>query len=240
MTTAFDLATKLGDDIEQFPLGQCSPSDDPDLQYAYSAGFRDIARRFVGAVKRIGDPDLTDLVSSLKLDVPPFIAHAHDLRSELYVVIDALREASKDPNYGDIVASNSAFLNADLLMGLKASPKRKFDAIKLVKMCEELNDAYARGNYITSVLLLRAVMNHVPPIFEVKSFREVVAQSGRSLKSVLGRLEDEARPIADLHTHMTIRKSEHIPTKNQIEPYKAPFEILIAEVVARLEVDEHA
>ncbi|OBX35954.1 hypothetical protein A8U91_00290 [Halomonas elongata] len=240
MTTALDLATKLGDEIEQFPLGQCSPSDDPDLQYAYSTGFRDIARRFVGAVKRIGDPDLADLVPSLDLDVAPYIAHAHDFRSELYVVIDALREASKDPNYGDVVASNSAFLNADLLVSLKTVPKDKFDVSKLVKMCEELNDAYARGNYITAVLLLRAVMNHVPPIFDVKSFKEVVAQSGRSLKSVLGRLEDEARPIADLHTHMTIRKSEHVPTKNQIEPYKAAFELLIAEVVGKLEVDENA
>jgi len=240
VTTALDLATKLGDEIEQFPLGQCSPSDDPDFQYAYSAGFRDIARRFVGAVKRIGDPDLTDLVSSLNLDVAPYIAHAHDLRSELYVVIDALREASKDPSYGEVVASNSAFLNADLLLTLKAAPKSKFDSSKLVKMCEELNDAYARGNYITAVLLLRAVMNHVPPIFEVKSFRELVAQSGRSLKSILGRLEDEARPIADLHTHMPIRKSEHIPTKNQIEPYKAAFELLIAEVVARLEGEQNA
>lgn len=234
MTVALDKAIQLADEIEQFPLGKCGPSDDPDKQYAYTAGFRDIARRFVGAVKRVGDPDLSSLVSTFDLDIHNYIVDAHDLRSELYVVIDALREASADPEYGENVASNSAFLNADLLLALKALPAPKFDVSKLVKMCEELNDSYARGNYISAALLIRAVMNHTPPIFGANSFREVVSQSGRSVKAILARLEDEARPIADLHTHMHIRKKEHIPSKNQIEPYKAPFEILISEVIARL------
>ena len=234
MTAALDLAVQLSDEIEQFPLGKCGPSDDPDMQYAYTAEFRDIARRFVGAIKRIGDPDLSDLVSSLDLNISSFIAEAHDLRSELYVVIDALKEASADPQYGQNVASNAAFLNADLLVTLKAITSAKFDISKLGRMCEELNDAYARGNYIAAVLLIRAVMNHVPPVFGATSFKEVVSQSGRSIKAILSRLEDDARPIADLHTHMVIRKTEHLPTKNQIEPYKAAFEILISEVTAIL------
>lgn len=132
------------------------------------------------------------------------------------------------------MASNSAFLNADLLLALKALPAPKLDVSKLVKMCEELNDSNARGNYIAAALLIRAVMNHVPPIFGAKSFKEVISQSSRSVKAVLARLDDEARPIADLHNHMHIRKAEHVPSKNQIEPCKAPFEILIAEVIARL------
>lgn len=105
-------------------------------------------------------------------------------------------------------------------------------------MCEELNDAYARGNYISSVLLLRAIINHVPPVFGTKTFPQVVANSGRSIKSILGRLEDDARPIADLHTHILIRQKEQLPTKNQIEPYKAGFEVLIQEVIITLNNDE--
>lgn len=234
MTAALDLAIQLADEIEQFPLGNCGPSDDSDEQYALTAGFRDMARRFVGAIRRIGDPDLSNLVSTLDLDIHNYIVEAHDLRSELYVVIDALREASADPQYGENVASNSAFLNADLFLALKALPAAKFDASKLVKICDELNDTYARGNYIAAVLLIRAVMNHVPPIFKAASFKEMVSQSNRSVKAIFAQLEDEARPIADLHTHMHIRTIEHVPTKNQIEPYKAAFEILISEVIAKL------
>jgi hypothetical protein len=101
-------------------------------------------------------------------------------------------------------------------------------------MCEELNDAYARGNYISSALLLRAIINHVPSVFGASTFSEVVSQSGRSIKAILARLNDDARPIADLHTHILMRQTEHLPTKNQLEPYKASFEVLIQEVLASL------
>lgn len=233
MTAALSLAIELADEIERFPLGECGPSDDPDKQYAYAAGFRDIAKRFVAAVKRIGDPDLSGLVSSLDTS-PQWIADAHNLRAALYVVIDALKEASQDPNYAANAANNAAFLNTEVLLRLKAAQGARLDPSKLVKMCEELNDAYARGNYISSALLLRAIINHVPSVFGVSTFSEVVSQSGRSIKAILARLNDDARPIADLHTHILMRQTEHLPTKNQLEPYKASFEVLIQEVLVSL------
>lgn len=236
MSTALSLATQLADEIDQFPLGKCGPSDDPDMQYAYVAGFRDIAKRFVAAVKRIGDPDLSALVASLNIS-PEWISEAHDLRAELYVVIDTLNEAAQNPNYAANVASNAAFLNTELLIQLKAVQGARLDLTKLVKMCEELNDAYARGNFISSALLLRAVMNHVPPVFGATTFSEVVAHAGRSVKAILARLNEEARPIADLHTHFLMRANEHLPTKNQLEPYKAGFEVLIQEVLVNLSSD---
>ncbi len=233
MTTALSLALDLADQIEQFPLGRCGPSDDPDMQYAYTAGFRDIAIRFVAAIKRIGDPDLSNMVSSLEMPAN-YISEAHDLRAKLFTVIDYLNEIAKDPNYATQAAANAAFLDPEIIIKLKAVPASKLDARKLTKMCEELNDAYSRGNYITSLLLLRAIMNHVPPVFSANTFSEVVAQSGRSVKVIISRLNDDARPIADLHTHFLMRASEHLPTKNQIEPYKAAFEILMQEVIFRL------
>jgi hypothetical protein len=233
MTAALFLAIELADEIDRFPLGECGPSDDPDKQYAYVAGFRDIAKRFVAAVKRIGDPDLSDLVSGLDTS-PQWISDAHNLRAELSVVIDTLKEASQDPNYAANAASNAAFLHTEVLLRLKAVQGARLDPSKLVKMCEELNDAYARGNYISSALLLRAIVNHVPSVFGASTFSEVVSQSGRSIKAILARLNDDARPIADLHTHILMRQTEHLPTKNQLEPYKASFEVLIQEVLASL------
>jgi len=237
MTVALSLAMQLADEISEFPLEKCGPSDDPDKEYAYVAAFRDIAKRFVGAVKRIGDPDLSSLVASLNTS-PEGITDAHELRAELFVVIDSLTEAAQDPNYAANAASNAAFLNADVLLKLKAVQGARLDPAKLVKMCEELNDAYARGNYISSALLLRAIINHVPPVFGANTFSEVVAHSGRSLKAILARLDEEARPIADLHTHFPMRPTEHLPTKNQLEPYKASLEVLIQEILVKLNSDE--
>jgi hypothetical protein len=233
MSSALDLALKLSDEIQQFPLGRCGPSDDPDMQYAYTAGFRDLAVRLVGAIKRIGDPDLSEAVTSLNL-TPSFISETHDLRSELFVIIDRLNEVAQDPTYTTQAAGNTAFLDASILLKLKSASCDKLDPSRLIKMCEELNDAYARGNYITSLLLMRAILNHVPPAFGARSFGEVVAQSGRSIKAILSRLDEEARPIADLHTHILMRSNEHLPTKHQIEPYKASFELLMQEILIRL------
>lgn len=39
------------------------------------------------------------------------------------------------------------------------------------------------------------------------------------------------RPIADLHTHILMRKRESLPSRNQVEPYKASFELLLHEVI---------
>ena len=76
-------------------------------------------------------------------------------------------------------------------------------------------------------------MNHIPPIFGFEKFSQVVASSGKSVKAVLSHLQDQARPIADLHTHILIRSKEQLPSKHQIEPYKASFEILIQEIIVK-------
>ena len=204
MPTALNRALELAIDVEQFPLGKCGPSDDPDMQTAYLYGFLDSAQPFVAAIKRIGDPDLSEQVSGLRLDID-YITEAYTLKAELQGVIDHLREVSADPIYGTSIKSNAAFLEPSVLATLRRVTPQKFDFAKLVRLCEELNDAYGRSNYLSCALLIRAVMNHVPPVFGCRTFAEVTAQSGKSLKAIFERLEDNARPIADLHTHALIR-----------------------------------
>jgi hypothetical protein len=204
------------------------------MAYVYS--FRDIAKRFLAAARRIGDPDLSELIVGLDAS-PEFITEAYDLKANLQGIIDYLREVSQDPSYEVGVANNSSFLDQYLISHLKSVRSLAFDFIKLIRFCEELNDSYRRGNYLACTLLIRAVMNHVPPIFGMETFAQVVAGSGKSLKAVLSRLQDESRPIADLHTHMLIRSRESLPTKNQVEPYKAGFEILIQEILTKTQSD---
>jgi hypothetical protein len=232
MITALERALEPAKEVEQFPVGHCSPSDDPDKETAYVYGFLHQARPFVAAIKRIGDPDLSDQVSGLNLDIT-YITEAYTLKQHLLGVIDHLRELSSEPSYGRTIRSNAAFLDSSVLTILRTTTSQNFDLLKLVRFCEELNDAYGRGNYLSCALLIRAIMNHVPPLFGCRTFAEVTAQSGKSLKAVFERLEDSARPIADLHTHALIRAKELLPTKHQVEPYKASFELLIQEVIAR-------
>jgi hypothetical protein len=69
----------------------------------------------------------------------------------------------------------------------------KLDLGKLIRMCEELNECFARQNYLACALLIRAAMNHIPPVFGFRTFKEVVANRGRSVKSALELLDDDAR-----------------------------------------------
>ncbi len=225
---------QLADEIEKFPLGSCSPSDDPEKQTAYLYAFRDLVKRFIASARRIGDSDLSEMIANLDTS-PELITDAYDLRAELYGIIDYLRDVSKNPNYQQEAVANAAFLNTDVLLKLKSVKSSQFDTTKLIKFCEELNDAYSRANYFTCTLLIRAVMNHIPPIFGYQNFLQVVANSGKSIKKIFSLLEDQARPIADLHTHILIRSKEQLPTKHQIEPYKASFEILIQEIIVKLQ-----
>ena len=238
MPTPLNRAIDLGAKLKRFSLleaGDFGDEDnyDPDAVNRSLHGFLRIAHPFVAAVKRIGDPDLSEQVSGLDLNVVT-IEDAHRLNAELRGVIDHLREVSADPTYGASVKTNVAFLEPSVLSKLRALKSPKFDFTKLVRMCEELNDAYGRANYLSCALLIRAIMNHVPPVFGCQTFAQVTAQSGRSLKAVFERLEDTARPIADLHTHALIRAKESVPTKHQVEPYKPGFELLIQEVIARV------
>ncbi|MEO1013946.1 MAG: hypothetical protein AAFX08_02040 [Pseudomonadota bacterium] len=157
MFTSIQRALELARAIEEFPLGHCSPSDDPDKQTAVLYAFLDLARPFVSAVMRIGDPDLAAQLQKTNLDIE-FITEAYILKAELQGTIDFLRELTADPTYTENVKSDFTFLDTNVLQNLRSQNSEHFDLRKLVRFCEELNDVYGRGNYLSAALLMRAIM----------------------------------------------------------------------------------
>lgn len=224
------MALELAVEIEAFPLGECGPSDDPDKETAYLAAFGTITTRFISTAYRIGDPALDSMLDRIE-QRPEHIVAAYHQKDDLTAAIDYLREATGDPEYEGGLANESAFIAPEVLASLRAASPSQFDFTKLIGFCEELDDAYRRGKFLSAILLIRAVMNHVPPVFGHTTFAAVVANAGRSVKPMLERLEQEARPIADLHTHILLRKRESLPSRNQVEPYKGSFELLLREVM---------
>jgi hypothetical protein len=93
------------------------------------------------------------------------------------------------------------------LEGLKSST---YDVGALVRMCEEINSSYAHGNVLAAALLMRTVLNHVPPVFGFDTFSQVLANVGKSLKDSFDHLENGLRKIADFHTHRKIAQSSRI------------------------------
>jgi len=90
---------RLGDDVVEFELGRCGPSDDPDKQTAYLYAFKEVAKRFVGAAGRLDDPDVKAALGALNLN-PQQITDAYDLRADLIPIIDLINEKATDSDWG--------------------------------------------------------------------------------------------------------------------------------------------
>ncbi len=91
MSKLLDRINTLSEEVESFPLGKCSPSDDPDMQTAYLYSFKDLAKRFVASLKRLDDSRLTKMLESIDLN-PDYITEAYDLKADLQTVIDYISD----------------------------------------------------------------------------------------------------------------------------------------------------
>lgn len=104
-------------------------------------------------------------------------------------------------------------------------------------MLEELNIIAANERHISTAMLVRAIVDHVPPIFGKISFSDVAGQhGGKSFKEHMSHLDKSLRKVADGHLHQQIRRAESLPTQQQIA-FGPALDALLAEV-ARLLKDE--
>jgi len=91
MSKLIERINSLSEEVENFPLGKCSPSDDPDMQTAYLYSFKDLAKRFIASLKRLDDSRLLKMLEPINLN-PDYITEAYDLKADLQTVIDYLND----------------------------------------------------------------------------------------------------------------------------------------------------
>jgi hypothetical protein len=135
-------------------------------------------------------------------------------------------------------AETFGYVSATRIQELKAIESRRVDLTKLIRLCEELNIAHSNALNLAIAMLLRAILDHVPPIFSKASFKEVASgYGGKSFKDTMQHLESGARKIADSHLHVQIRKKEVLPTSLQVN-FSQYLDVLLAEVIAILQPEE--
>lgn len=102
---------------------------------------------------------------------------------------------------------------------------------RLVALCEELNSAWGAEAFHAVAMLVRAMLDHVPPIFDQPNFKAVVAHysGARSFKDAMKHLDGQSRAVADGHLHSHIRARESLPTANQVD-FRAGIDVLLAEI----------
>lgn len=124
------------------------------------------------------------------------------------------------------------FVDPQRTRELKSITSDKHDLSRLLKMCREVNDNFSRKNYISVIILVRTILNHVAPIFEFSNFSEVANnyKCEQSLKTSLQHLENSSRTIADGYLHIPARKKEILPTATQVN-FSQDLDVLLGEVV---------
>lgn len=133
------------------------------------------------------------------------------------------------PNKSDVT-----YVDKSTIARLRQVRSPNFDLQRLIRLCEELNKCSAVGAFCATAALVRAVIDHVPPIFGARAFGEVANNVGeKSIKASLLRLETSSRNIADSVLHQQVRKREVIPTRTQVN-FSNDLEVLLGEVVRRL------
>ena len=127
------------------------------------------------------------------------------------------------------------YVNENRINELKAIKSEKFEFIKLIRLCEETNKCYSERLYFATAALVRSIIDHVPPVFNERSFDGVANNykaegRSKSFKESMDHLNNSMRKISDKIVHSQITKSETLPNDNQID-CKRDLDVLLEEVI---------
>ncbi|MEX2693637.1 hypothetical protein [Rhizobium mongolense] len=131
--------------------------------------------------------------------------------------------------------SAKSYVDPTRVLALQAIGNGPWDFARLIELCREINIAAANRCHLSTAMLLRTIINHVPPVFGFATFAELANQYGgaksqKSFKASMQRLETSLRNIADMHLHSPIRSREDVPTAVQVD-FAADLDVLLGEIV---------
>lgn len=123
-----------------------------------------------------------------------------------------------------------SYINPGRLKELKSARSSKYDLTRLIKLCEELNAAFQNDSYLSIPMLVRAILDHIPPIFVLKTFTEVANNYGtKSFRDSMLHLDNSSRKIADAFLHTQIRAKEVLPNSTQVD-FSNDLDVLLGEI----------
>lgn len=106
----------------------------------------------------------------------------------------------------------------------------EFDFTKLIAYLKELNISSSHKLYLSIPPIVRAIIDHVPPVFGKINFADVCGSHGsQSFKESMKNLNTSSRKIADSFLHSQIRKKENLPNKTQIN-FSNDLDVLLQEI----------
>jgi hypothetical protein len=128
--------------------------------------------------------------------------------------------------------SGLTYVDESRIAELRLTDSRTFDLSRLVAFCDELNVAYRSQCYLSVAALLRAILDHIAPIFGHDAFTQAANnyQGGSTFRRNAIRLDQSARDVANLNLHRRIAKKETLPNRVQVH-FASELDIVLEEVV---------
>ena len=139
-----------------------------------------------------------------------------------------------------IIETLKVYINKDRLHELNAIKSTNFDLSKLIRLCEEINSSYQNNNFFAVGALVRALLDHIPPVFGGNNFDEIANNykpkgDSKSFKESMTHLNNSMRKITDSFLHSHIRKSETLPNDTTID-CKRDLDKLLGEIIRVLKL----
>lgn len=148
----------------------------------------------------------------------------------------SIMESVTEPTEVSVVsAPQSSYASLELIKKLELLDQKPLFTRKLTTLLDELNVAYESNMVYACHALLRAVLDHVPPIFGSKDFNAVADNYswGRTDKAHMKALKD-FRNSADDALHKQIRKTDVLLELQGIPNHRA-LNVLLNEAVELIE-----
>lgn len=151
------------------------------------------------------------------------------------VIHAACREIDRAPSLDrDASPRNQrqSYVDSGLIDELRSLSGGPFDFRRLLELVRELNIAASGEAHMATAMLVRAILDHVPPALSCKSFPEIASSySGtKSFKDHMGKLDTSLRKVADGYLHTQIRKRESVPTGVEVD-FRAAVGELLREII---------
>jgi hypothetical protein len=164
-------------------------------------------------------------------DYPLFVEAAKSLVEGVTNPIGKQVEVSWEDDDYESHKNDDLYVNFTRIRALRKISHSQFDVSKLIRLCEEINIAFQNKAYFSTMMLIRAILDHIPPIFGFSTFSEVANQypGGRSFKEIMVRLDKTSRKIADMHLHQHVHDKEVLPNKVQVN-FSNELDILLGEI----------
>jgi len=196
-----------------------------------TSGYFHLVVQFKRLVGPILPEDAAHRLNEIKVEIDS-IYSVYEAKAELDALLPEIEDALETLNEAG-APIRGCIVDPALIARLSELKSARLDVTSLAQMCREINSSYTHGNVLGTVLLMRTVLNHVPPAFGNDTFAQVLAGMGKSLKESFEHLENGLRKIADFHAHRKIEQTETYPSMAQVEPFKPQFELLLQQVVIR-------